>query len=182
VVFKVDKAGKETVLYRFTGGADGFAPYAGVVRDESGNLYGTTSSGGDLSGCGGSGCGTVFKLNTAGKKTDLYRFTGGADGGNPYSDLIRDAAGNLYSTAYTGGQLGCFGGGTECGVVFKVEPSGKETVLHTFTGGKDGGLSFDGLVSDCAGNLYGTTGYGGAFPKGCSGYGCGVVFKIALQE
>jgi uncharacterized repeat protein (TIGR03803 family) len=133
-----------------------------------------------LSGCGGSGCGTVFKLNTAGKKTDLYRFTGGADGGNPYSDLIRDAAGNLYSTAYTGGQLGCIGG-TGCGVVFKVEPSGKETVLHTFTGGKDGGLSFDGLVSDCAGNLYGTTGYGGDL-SGCGGSGCGVVFKIALQE
>ena len=181
VVFKVDKAGKETVLYRFTGGADGFAPYAGVVRDESGNLFGTTSSGGDLSGCGGSGCGTVFKLNTAGKKTDLYRFTGGADGGNPYSDLIRDAAGNLYSTAYTGGHLGCIGG-SGCGVVFKVEPSGKETVLHTFTGGKDGGVSSDGLVSDGAGNLYGTTGYGGAFPEGCSGYGCGVVFKIGLQE
>jgi hypothetical protein len=62
--------------------------------------------------------------------------------------LIRDDEGNLYSTADSGGELGCFGGGTYCGVVFEVDRTGKETVLHTFTGGTDGGYSFDGLVRD----------------------------------
>lgn len=179
VVFKIDKAGKETVLYRFTGGADGSAPFAGVVRDGVGNLYGTTVNGGNLSRCGGSGCGVVFKLDSAGKETVLYRFYGAADGGNPQADLILDDEGNLYSTASSGGKLGCFGGGFYCGVVFEVGRTGQETVLHTFTGGADGGYSFDGLVRDGEGNLYGTTGYGGDL-SGCGGDGCGVVFKIAL--
>lgn len=82
-----------TVLYTFTG-TDGLQPYAGLIQDEQGNLYSTTSGGGDLSGCGGYGCGTVFKLDPSGKATVLHIFTG-ADGGFPIADLVRDEAGNL---------------------------------------------------------------------------------------
>ena len=98
VVFEVDKTGKETVLYAFTGGADGGYPQAGLVRDAAGNLYGTTSFGGATSFCFGSGCGVVFKLDKTGKETVLYAFTGGADGGEPVAGLVRDTAGNLYGT------------------------------------------------------------------------------------
>ena len=97
VVFKVDPAGKETVLYSFTGGADGAGPSGDLVRDSDGNLYGTTSGGGP------SNAGVVFKLDPTGKETVLYSFTGGADGANPFAGLIRDEAGNLYGTASAGG-------------------------------------------------------------------------------
>lgn len=182
VVFKVDRAGKETVLYSFTGGADGSSPGASVVRDKVGNLYGTTSQGGiNSSECQGGGCGVVFKLDRAGKETVLYSFTGATDGGTPFSDLIRDDDGNLYGTASSGGERGCLGGGFYCGVVFEVDQTGKETVLHTFTGGTDGGYILDGLVRDIEGNLYGATGYGGNLSD-CRGDGCGVVFKIAVPK
>jgi uncharacterized repeat protein (TIGR03803 family) len=162
VVFKLDPAGQETVLYTFTGGADGAYPVAGVVRDSAGNLYGTTECGGSGQGCAGAG--VVFELNAAGKETVLYTFTGGADGGYPAAGVIRDSAGKLYGTGSGGGTSGA-------GVVFKLDPAGQETVLYTFTGGADGGYPYAGLIFDSAGNLYGT-GNGG----GTSGYG--VVFKV----
>jgi len=123
----------------------------------------------------------VFKLDRAGKETVLYSFTGATDGGTPFSDLIRDDDGNLYGTASSGGERGCLGGGFYCGVVFEVDRTGKETVLHTFTGGTDGGYILDGLVRDIEGNLYGATGYGGNLSD-CRGDGCGVVFKIAVTK
>src|ERR1035438_2573629 len=103
VVYKVDATGHQSVLYTFTGGADGGYPNAGVIRDPAGNLYGTASSGGDLSACGGFGCGVVYKLDTAGKETVLYSFTDGTDGGYPDAAVIGDSAGNLYGTATIGG-------------------------------------------------------------------------------
>ena len=163
VVFKLDPTGNETVLYSFTGGTDGRAPVAGLVRDPAGNLYGTTTIGGDLSAFGGLGCGVVFKLDSTGKETVLYSFTGGADGCQPFAGLVRDAAGNLYGATESGGN-------SNFGVVFKLDITGKETVLHTFTG--PDGLQVDaGLVRDAKGNLYGTT-----VGSGASGYG--VVFKL----
>jgi uncharacterized repeat protein (TIGR03803 family) len=122
VVFKLNTTGKETVLHRFTGGADGRNPgLAGLVRDSAGNLYGATATGGFTGGvCAPNGCGTVFKLDTTGKKTVLHSFTGKADGAYPDAGLVRDAAGNLYGTTYSGGDLACGGGG--CGVVFKLTP------------------------------------------------------------
>jgi uncharacterized repeat protein (TIGR03803 family) len=162
-VFKVDRAGKETVLYSFTGGVDGNGPYASVIRDEAGNLYGVTIGGGDLSGCFGNGCGVVFKLNPAGKEAVLYSFTGGADGDNPGTSLIRDEAGNLYGTTISGGSDGQ-------GVVFKLDPTEKETVLYSFTGGADGGGP-QGLIRDREGTIYGIASDGGAF-------GNGVVFRL----
>jgi uncharacterized repeat protein (TIGR03803 family) len=189
VVFKVDPSGKETVLYAFTGGADGLGASSGLVRDEAGNLYGTTVMGGDLSGvCPGfpaPGCGVVFKVDATGKETVLYTFTGGADGYAPYGDLLRDQAGSLYGAASNGGDVSGFCGNVVlnttgflgCGTVFKLDQTGKFTVLHTFHGA-DGGPFPDGwLVRDNEGNLYGMSGNGGDL-SGCSGLGCGVVFKV----
>ena len=116
VVFKVDATGTETVLHSFTGGAEGGTPYAGVIRDSAGNLYGTAQFGGS----GGSDAGVAFKLDTAGKEKVLKNFTGGADGGRPTSGAIRDLAGNLYGTAGFGGMGSCEPDG--CGVVFKLKP------------------------------------------------------------
>jgi uncharacterized repeat protein (TIGR03803 family) len=157
VVFKLDTTGTETVLYSFTGGKDGASPYAGVIRDSTGDLYGTTAFGGS------SGAGVVFELDTTGTETVLYSFTGLGDGGTPIGGLDRDSAGNLYSTTVSGGASGD-------GVVFKLDTTGAETVLHSFTGA-DGANPDAGVIRDAAGNLYGTTVSGGA-----SGYG--TVFKL----
>ena len=159
VVFKLDVSGKETVLYRFKG-SDGNGP-DGVVRDAASNLYGTTSFGG--TGCPGqNGCGTVFKLDPNGNETVLHRFGGKGDGTFPTAGLIRDAAGNLYGTTYTGGVAGSCGG-SGCGIVFKVDTNGKETVLHSFTGGADGASPYGGVIRDAAGNLYGSTQTGSVY-------------------
>jgi uncharacterized repeat protein (TIGR03803 family) len=165
VVFKLDSGGNETVLYSFTGGADGAYPLAGPIRDTAGHLYGTTSQGGAY------GSGVVFKLDAPGKETVLWSFTGGLDGGDPVGELIQDGAGNLYGTTEKGGAYGA-------GVVFKLDPAGNETVLYSFTGGADGGTPVGPLVRDAAGNLYGTT-YEGGIPACSWASGCGTVFRIS---
>lgn len=179
VVFSLGSGRAETVLYTFTGGADGASPHGGLVADAVGNLYGTTYGGGLSGGCNGYGCGVVFKVGAAGNETVIYTFAGPPDGAFPIGALILDSAGNVYGTTTAGGVSGgCFGYG--CGVVFQVSPSGTETVLFTFTGGLDGGFPGGDLVRDADGNLYGTTVYGGGTP--CSdGLGCGVVFKLDPQ-
>src|SRR5580700_7513546 len=130
-VFKVTPAGKETVLHSFTGtGGDGANPVAPLIRDAAGNLYGTTEYGGLFGACGPNGCGTVFKIDPAGKETVLYRFTGVAgDGMNPQQGLVRDSKGNLYGTTSQGG---IYSYGNSYGTVFKIDPAGKETLLHSF--------------------------------------------------
>jgi uncharacterized repeat protein (TIGR03803 family) len=170
VVFKLDTAGKETVLYNFTGGADGGFPYGGLFRTSAGNIYGTTSEGGITTGnCFPSGCGVVFQLDAAGKENVLYSFTGSPDGANPYGDLIPDPAGNIYGTTFTGGVGACTNG---CGVVFTLDSAGTETVLHSFMGyPTDGAFPYAGVIRDSAGNLYGTTAYGGKWDNGA-------VFKV----
>jgi uncharacterized repeat protein (TIGR03803 family) len=170
-VFKIDPSGKETVLYSFTGmNGDGRDPVAGVIIDNAGNLYGTTKEGGSTQCADTFGCGTVFKLDPSGHETVLYSFTGmNGDGANPVAGLTFDTAGNLYGTTENGGQ--CVSG---CGTVFKLDPSGKETVLYSFTGmNGDGANPVAGLNLDTAGNLYGTTENGGQCVSGC-----GTVFKI----
>ena len=169
-VFKLDKTGAETTLHSFTGAPDGAEPVAGLVRDASGDLYGTTELGGALCAIQ-SGCGTVFKIDSSGVESVLYSFTGGADGGTPMAALLRDSAGNLYGTTYYGGNLNC-NRGTGCGTVFKLSPTGVETVLHRFAPGTDGELPAAGLVRDAIGNFYGTTLLGGAF-------GNGTVFELS---
>lgn len=160
--FKLDINGNETVLHTFSiGGGGGYYPQAGLLRDAAGNLYGTTNIG------GASFWGTVFKLDKAGKFSVLYSFTGGVDGGAPYAGLIGDAAGNLYGTTYIGGASGQ-------GTVFKLDKNGNETVLHSFAGGADGSSPYAGLIRDAAGNLYGTTVYGGTSNRG-------TIFKLDVN-
>jgi uncharacterized repeat protein (TIGR03803 family) len=159
-VYKVDQTGQETVLYSFPGAVDGGCPLAGVTGDSAGDLYGTTFSGGP------SNAGVVYKVDATGE-TPLYSFTGGADGGWPASRLIRDAAGNLFGTTSGGGISNCPSG---CGVVFKLDPAGNETVLYSFTGASDGGEPEAGVIADSAGNLYGSTYWGAS--------NGGVVYKL----
>jgi uncharacterized repeat protein (TIGR03803 family) len=179
--FELDTAGKQTVLHNFCGG-DGSIPSSVLIWDEAGNLYGTTQEGGSSDACDG-GCGAIFELSpgSGGNWTEkvLYSFcsvSGCADGLDPLSGpLARDAGGNLYGTTYFGGISSACNG--SCGVVFKLSPSGKETVIHNFTGGADGGLPWAGLTMDSAGNLYGAARDGGD-TKCDPPYGCGTVFKI----
>ena len=153
-VFKLDTTGKETVLHSFTDDPDGALPEAGLVQDTQGNLYGTTLHGGS------EGAGTVFKLDTTGKETVLYSFgSAGEDGTFPQAGLVLDTQGNLYGTTFTGGTSGN-------GTVFKVDQTGKETVLYSFTGTNGDGSEpyYAGVVRDAQSNLYGTTVNGGGMP------------------
>jgi uncharacterized repeat protein (TIGR03803 family) len=154
-----------TLLYTFTGGADGRTPGGGVILDAAGNLYGTTTQGGNLA-CS-QGCGTVFKVDGAGKEIVLHSFTGtgAGDGEYPTAALVMDGQGNLYGTTAVGGTSGH-------GTVFKVDTTGKETVLHSFSGASwEGAFPNGGVVRDGQGNLYGTTEAGGTS-------NCGTVFKL----
>jgi len=172
-VFKLDKTGKLTVLYAFSGGADGGNPAAGLIRDREGNLYGTTTDGGDL-GCTGSGygCGVVFKLDSNGNETVLHAFADWpGDGAQPSGGLIRDKAGNFYGVTTYGGASQA----ADWGTVYKLDPTGKETLLYSFTGGTDGGMPDGTLVRDAEGNLYGVADINGD-PR-CQ---CGVVFKVDM--
>jgi len=173
-VFKVDKAGNETVLYSFTGGSDGCAPDGGVILDAAGNLYGVATD------CGG-GYGVVYELGPGGDLSVLHAF-GGGDGAYPASALIFDSAGNLYGTTQEGGSSDVCDGG--CGTAFELSPNGNgswtETVLYSFCSLQncaDGQNPAAGLVRDKGGSLFGTTEFGGA--SRCGGAGCGVVFELA---
>jgi uncharacterized repeat protein (TIGR03803 family) len=160
-VFKLDTVGNFRIQYSFPGRPlDGAIPNPGLVLDANGNIYGTTTYGGADRSCN---CGTVFKLDSTSVERPLHTFSGGADGANPSAGLIHDASGNFYGTTFGGGPGGH-------GAVFKMEASGNETVLHTFTY-TDGAGPSAGLVRDANGTLFGTTSGGGA-------YGAGTVFKL----
>ena len=161
VVYMLDPTGKETVLYAFAGPLDRGGPESGVIRDEAGNLYGTTLSGGVY------GDGMLFKIDPAGHETVLYSFNEKSGGGGPTGTLIRSSGGDFYGTTFGGGSAGW-------GTVFKVDAKGHETVLHNFRFAR-GGFPRSGVIRDAAGNFYGTTSVGGA---GCAKQGCGVVFKL----
>jgi uncharacterized repeat protein (TIGR03803 family) len=160
----------ESVLYSFTGSADGAQPSAALIFDSAGNLYGTTVLGGNLGSNCSTGCGVVFKLTKeSGGFTEsaVYTFAGGNDGAYPYASVVFDASGSLYGTTSGGGSY-------SKGTAFKLAPNGStwtETVLHTFTGANDGASPYASLVLDSTGTVYGTAAQGGA-----SGYG--VIFKI----
>lgn len=168
-------AWKENVLYRFSGD-DGAFPVAGLIRDQAGNLYGTTAQGGTFDGvCVNGkidlGCGVVFELSPElggiWSETVLYAFTGLSDGGYPAANLTFDVSGNLYGTTQ--------GGGIGLGTIFELSPNGSqgwtETVLYEFQGDPDGAFPLAGLVFDQLGNLYGTTSVGGV-------NGAGTVYEL----
>ena len=165
-VFQLTPSGSgwtESILYAFQGLNDGQAPEGGVIFDPSGNIYGTTS--------GGPGGGTVFELTPSGGGWTFSLIHTFAAGIGPLSSLARDAAGNLYGTAFTSGAKGY-------GSVFKLTYSGgiwTYTTLHDFTGGTDGGNPIGNVIVDASGNVYGT-----ASSVSMGGpYGPGVVFEIA---
>jgi uncharacterized repeat protein (TIGR03803 family) len=177
IVAPTAQAQTETVLYSFASQpGDGNYADAGLIFDNAGNLYGTTVSGGAHYG------GTVFELTAAGTEKILYSFGSQPDGSGPYAGVIFDDAGNLYGTTSYGGADKC-SNAYVCGAVFELTADGTEKVLHSFGNpyGYDGarGDGTDpqaGLIFDNAGNLYGTTTYGGDLE--CGGYGCGTVFKL----
>lgn len=181
-VFKLDPSGTETVLHRFgSNGPDGANPAGPLLLDSSGNLWGTTEGGGNR-GCTipippngrlvDVGCGTVFKLDASGNESILYTFRNGTDGAFPVGGMMQDTAGNLYGTASTGGLANCpsdfFG---SCGTVFKIDTAGQFSVFYSFQGPPDGASPFGVMVQDAAGNLYGTTYYGGTS-------NAGTIFKL----
>ncbi len=162
-VFKVTLSGTETVLHSFSGEPDGFGPEYGLLG-VSGTLYGTTPSG------GANNEGTVFAISTSGKETVLHSFAGEPDGAQPKGALI-NVNGTLYGTT-TGGGANCSSIGG-CGTVFTLTPSGDETVLYSFKGGKaDGRYPTQAPLLDINGTLYGTNKYGGTYNRG-------TVFSIA---
>ena len=157
-----------TVLYSFTGGADGGEPYKGVTIDQRGNLYGTAVTGGSGS-CEG-GCGLVYKLtNSGGRWTQrvIHAFTGGDDGSGPGARVTVDRSGNVYGMTPTGGTYGL-------GTIYKLHPDAGTwdfQVIHTFTGGADGSSGSAGRMLLRHGRLYGAATTGGT-------YGSGVVFEL----
>lgn len=161
-VFKLTPSGVETILHSFGGDSeDGAFPFAGVILDAQGNLYGTTASGGAYNR------GTVFKVTPSGQETILLTFGGSVFGSNPWAGLIFDKHGNLYGTTRAGGQYGQ-------GEVFRLTPSGEVRTLHSFDKyNGDGADPQAAVVLDTQGNLYGTTTSGGAY------FYEGVAFKLA---
>ena len=157
-------ARSETALYRFAGGNDGADPYAGLIADQIGNLFGTTFKGGGA--CKSRrGCGTVFKLAPDGSETVLYAFDGTKGGSGPTAGLTADKQGNLYGTT-----LAYYGNGT----VFEVTPQGVHSMLHRFTGGCDGSYASSGLIIDKHKNLFGTA-------EGSGSCNNGIVFEVTSR-
>src|SRR5579872_6128059 len=167
ILLSAAAASSTKVIYTFAGGKDGEYLDTDLVMDTSGNIYGSTVSGGDFGG------GTVFQLSPSGSgwtHTVLYSFTGGKDGGEPYKGVTVDSQGNLYGTAVTGGGGSCEGG---CGVAYKLTNSGgvwTQTVIHAFTGA-DGSGPGSPVSIDKHGNVFGTTPTGGK-------YGMGVIYLL----
>jgi uncharacterized repeat protein (TIGR03803 family) len=175
-VFQLTPSGQSwthTVLYNFTGGADGGQPYGGVTLDAQGNLYGSAVVGGTGHACE-DGCGVAYKLTKSGNtwtQTVLHNFTGGNDGSGPGGRLTLDQNGDLYGMTPTGGAFGL-------GVIYQLRyQSGtwKMRVIHTFTGGTDGGTASAGRLLLVAGHLYGVATVGGT-------YGQGVAFRLGINQ
>jgi uncharacterized repeat protein (TIGR03803 family) len=161
-VCELTATGTEKLLYGFAGSPnDGEAP-GDLAIDPQGNLYGITQLGGASNG------GIVFKLTQSGQETVLHSFSGSPnDGYGPFGRLLLDAHGNLYGSTTQGGTYGT-------GTIFKLTPSGAETILYNFTKGTDGDGPLGTLAMDAQGNLYGATGGGGT-------YGWGTIFELTAS-
>jgi uncharacterized repeat protein (TIGR03803 family) len=173
-IFKLDKNGESTLL-TFWGDVNGGFPAASLIADAAGNLYGTTVLGGDLNceiGGPPAGCGVAFKLTPSGEELVLHVFSGSTDGAWPSAALVRDGAGNVYGTAYFGGDLQC-DSGLGCGTIFKIDSSGKFSVIHTFHG-QDG--AFPMALIGVGNKLYGVTNGG---PAGLNAL-TGVIYELTL--
>ncbi len=189
VVFRTDTSGNITTLYFFSGGADGHGPAGSLIQSTDGYFYGVTQNGGNLT-CEilpTSGCGTIFRIDSAGNLTTLYSFTGGADGANPSVALLQGRDGFFYGTTLYGGNSTCsVSSYTGCGTIFKIDSKGNFTPLHEFSGGSDGAVPYSALIQASDGAFYGTATAGGDLS--CSVVvsgesnptytGCGTVFKM----
>ncbi len=174
----------ETVLYRFQSLADGREPIDGVTIDAHGNLYGVTQ----FSDNDTPYIGELYELSPGGGKwtfTTLHNFLpGGTDGDYPLAGVVLDAAGNLYgNTQFGGNTSGCYQQG--CGVIYELSPSSNgtwtESILYVFQNlaGDGGSIPSGRIALDSAGNIYGTTEYGGYISSNCPAPGCGTLFKLA---
>jgi uncharacterized repeat protein (TIGR03803 family) len=155
------------VLYSFTGGADGGMPRASLIQANDGYLYGTSENGDSVDGA-------VFRVDMSGDLTVLHTFSGLQGSIGPWAPLVQANDGYFYGTTLAGGTGSCTsltGGG--CGTVFKIDASGNLTVLHTFSGGADGGVPSAAMIQATDGYLYGTT-----YAGGSSSPSCGTVFRI----
>jgi uncharacterized repeat protein (TIGR03803 family) len=171
-IFKIDSAGNFKVLHIFAGApSDGATPVLGrLLMDQSGSLYGLATQGGLTTPCPDLGCGVLYRLSRNGTFTVLHKFAGGAqDGCIPFGHVVQDASGNLYGTT-----SGC--GSNNAGIIWKIDQTGKETVLHHFAGGvSDGCTPSAGLTLDSkTGNLYGTTNY-------CGTQNDGALYELSAQ-
>jgi uncharacterized repeat protein (TIGR03803 family) len=148
------------ILYSFKAGADGSGP-TGALTAFGGRLYGMTEYG------GGAGDGTVFSVDTQGNERVVYSFTGGSDGAAPAMGALLDDNGALYGTTTAGGDRECHvGKSVGCGIIFSLAPAtGKESVLHRFSGKPDGASPLGTLLVS-GGKIYGTTEFGGNFDNG----------------
>jgi uncharacterized repeat protein (TIGR03803 family) len=157
-LLSISPIGAETVLHEFCGETDGSRPLGTPTLDATGNIYGTTFFGPNLS-C----CGTIYEQQSTGGFITLYWFPGSANsapqGNGPLGGVVRDRKGNLYGTTSTGGS-------SDEGTLFRLSPSGVLTVLHNFDVNADGASPMGNLVMDGAGNLYGTTSLGGTSDSG----------------
>jgi uncharacterized repeat protein (TIGR03803 family) len=174
----------ETILYSFTGYADGAEPLSSLLLDQAGNLYGTALLGGDINCFISSyypkaGCGAVFELT---RKPDgtwventLHSFIA-TDGAGPAGPLVWDSSGNLLGTTQYGPDIIC-----NCGTVFRLSPSSSGLwslrIVYVFAGGLDGANPDAGLLRGNDGSYYSTTQQGGETTPNCK-YGCGTVFKL----
>ncbi|MGD1019549.1 MAG: choice-of-anchor tandem repeat GloVer-containing protein [Verrucomicrobiia bacterium] len=173
-IFRISPSGTYTSVYSFGGSPnDGENPYAGLVQGSDSNFYGTTKYGGTSTNCRSYGCGTVFRISPSGSYTNLYSFASKpTDGAEPMAGLVQGGDGNFYGTTSAGG---AYGNGT----VFRISPSGNETILYSFRGPPaDGSSPCAGLAQGTDGNFYGTT-FGGGTTDNCGDEGCGIVFRIS---
>jgi uncharacterized repeat protein (TIGR03803 family) len=169
-VFKITFSGSFNTIYNFCSlpnCADGSSPGAALIQATGGNLFGTTSAGGPVSGCDMANCGTIFKITPGGKLTTLYNFCSEpncADGGQSGSGVIQGTDGLFYGSTTNGGANGD-------GTLFKISSAGKLTVLHAFDD-LDGAAARGALMQDTNGIFYGTTASGG-------NSGAGTVFSLS---
>jgi uncharacterized repeat protein (TIGR03803 family) len=191
-VFKISPRGQLTTLHSFclqTGCPDGLGPNGKLVLGSDGNYYGTTVAGGTSTSCY-NGCGTVFKISTAGDFTTLYSFcqqSGCPDGNSPNAALVQATDGNFYGTTYYGGlntSSLCDPDYSGCGTIFRISKAGKFSTVYSFcaqTGCADGANSSAELIQGSDGNFYGTTYRGGFYNLNNCGAACGTVFKITAK-
>jgi uncharacterized repeat protein (TIGR03803 family) len=167
-VFRLSKGGQEQVIAKFDLNT-GIFPFTGPIRGHDGNFYGTLSQAGDGKTAGP---GTIFKITPEGQLSVVHAFDGHLEGCRPRGGLVQDKAGMLYGATDTCGATGQ-------GVIYKVDPAtGTETVLHAFSGVKDGAHAISSLTMDDHGNLYGGTLKGGNDNAECGHTGCGIVFEM----